>query len=59
MRSALVPLFEIRFRIHIGLQQGLALPPRYRGSTMGAGGLNFRVRNGNGCDSTAIATGKN
>ena len=29
------------------------LPP----STIGAGGLNFRVRHGNGCDSTAIATG--
>jgi hypothetical protein len=25
---------------------------------MGAGGLNYRVRNGNGCDPTAIATGK-
>ncbi len=29
------------------------LPP----STIGAGGLNFRVRHGNGCNSTAIATG--
>jgi hypothetical protein len=28
------------------------LPP----STIGAGGLNFRVRNGNGCDPSAIAT---
>ena len=26
---------------------------------MGAGGLNYRVRNGNGCGPTAIATGKN
>ncbi len=26
-------------------------------STIGAGGLNFRVRDGNGCDSTAMATG--
>src|SRR3546814_5982385 len=25
-------------------------------STIGAGGLNFRVRNGNGCDPSAIAT---
>ena len=29
-----------------------SLPP----STIGAGGLNFRVRNGNGCDPAAIAT---
>src|SRR5207302_6083799 len=29
------------------------LPP----STIGAGGLNCRVRNGNGCDSAAMATG--
>jgi hypothetical protein len=28
------------------------LPP----STIGAGGLNFRVRNGNGCDPSAVAT---
>ena len=34
------------------------LPPSCPGSTMGAGGLNFRVRNGNGCGPTAIATGK-
>ncbi len=29
------------------------LPP----STIGAGGLNYRVRNGNGCFPTAMATG--
>src|SRR4029453_15554649 len=29
-----------------------SLPP----STIGAGGLNFRVRNGNGCDPSAMAT---
>ncbi len=34
------------------------LPPRYQGSTIGAGGLNFRVRNGNGCFPSAIATAK-
>ena len=34
------------------------LPPSCPGSTMGAGGLNDRVRNGNGCSPTAIATGK-
>ena len=32
------------------------LPGSLLPSTIGAGGLNFRVRNGNGCDPTAIAT---
>src|SRR6266540_5055400 len=32
------------------------LPPRLQGSTIGAGGLNFRVRNGNGCFPSAITT---
>jgi hypothetical protein len=32
------------------------LPPRLQGSTIGAGGLNFRVRNGTGCDPSAMAT---
>ena len=32
------------------------LPPRYRDSTIGAGGLNFRVRNGTGCFPSAMAT---
>jgi hypothetical protein len=31
------------------------LPPRYQGSTIGAGGLNFRVRNGTGCSPSAVA----
>ncbi len=34
------------------------LPGRIPPSTIGAGGLNFRVRDGNGCDSAAMATGK-
>jgi hypothetical protein len=33
------------------------LPGRFPPSTIGAGGLNFRVRDGNGCDSAAMATG--
>src|SRR5262249_771024 len=33
-----------------------ALPPRLQGSTIGAGGLNFRVRNGTGCLPSAMAT---
>src|SRR5437867_202335 len=32
------------------------LPPRLRSSTIGAGGLNFRVRNGTGCLPSAKAT---
>jgi hypothetical protein len=33
------------------------LPGDLSPSTIGAGGLNFRVRNGNGCDPAAMATG--
>ena len=45
-----------------GLQSRLfrrrpTLPGGIPPSTIGAGGLNFRVRNGNGCDSAAMATG--
>jgi hypothetical protein len=32
------------------------LPPSFPGSTIGAGGLNFRVRNGAGCIPSAITT---
>ena len=32
------------------------LPPSRPGSTIGAGGLNFRVRDGTGCSPSAIAT---
>ena len=32
------------------------LPPNRPGSTIGAERLNFRVRNGNGCDPLAMAT---
>ena len=32
-------------------------PRGFPPSTIGAGGLNFRVRDGNGCDSAAMATG--
>jgi hypothetical protein len=40
------------------IRQRPTLPGERSPSTIGAGGLNFRVRNGNGCNSTAIATGK-
>ena len=33
------------------------LPLSFPSSTIGAGGLNFRVRDGNGCIPSAIATG--
>ncbi len=32
------------------------LPPRLQGSTIGAGGLNFRVRDGTGCFPSAMTT---
>ena len=40
-------------------RQRPTLPPGYPGSTIGAGGLNGRVRNGNGCDPSAMVTGMN
>ena len=47
------PSFRIKSR------QRPTLPPGYPGSTIGAGGLNGRVRNGNGCDPSAMVTGMN
>src|SRR6266568_1045925 len=40
----------------IGARQRPTLPPGYPDSTIGAGGLNFRVRKGNGCLPSAIVT---
>ena len=39
-------------------RQRPTLPPTYAGSTIGAEGLNCRVRNGNGCFPLARVTGK-
>jgi hypothetical protein len=39
-------------------RQRPTLPLRHRGSTIGAGGLNFRVRDGNGCLPSAMVTEK-
>src|SRR5690606_7223254 len=39
-------------------RHGPTLPPGRPGSTIGAGGLNGRVRNGNGCGPSARRTGK-
>ncbi len=39
-------------------RQRPTLPPTYAGSTIGGSRLNFRVRNGNGCDPAPMATGK-
>ena len=38
-------------------RQRPTLPPGHPDSTIGAGGLNGRVRNGNGCDPSAMVTG--
>ena len=38
-------------------RQRPTLPLRYQRSTIGPGGLNFRVRDGNGCGPSGIATG--
>src|SRR5947207_13612817 len=38
-------------------RQRPTLPRRYQRSTIGPGGLNFRVRYGNGCGPSGIATG--
>ncbi len=46
------------FSWHKKSRQRPTLPPRYQGSTIGAGGLNFCVRNGNRCGPSAITTGK-
>ncbi len=40
-------------------RQRPTLPPGHPDSTIGAGGLNGRVRNGNGCDPSAMVTGMN
>ena len=40
------------------IRQRPTLPGSYPPSTIGAGGLNYCVRNGNRCDPSAIATGK-
>ena len=40
-------------------RQRPTLPPGRPDSTIGAGGLNGRVRNGNGCDPSAMVTGMN
>ena len=37
-------------------RQRPTLPPRLQGSTIGAGGLNFRVRYGTGCLPSAMTT---
>ena len=43
--------------LHLKLRRRLTLPGAYAPSTISAGGLNFRVRNGNGWFPAAITTG--
>ena len=45
-------------RTEKGFRHGPTLPPGLPSSTIGAGGLNDRVRNGNGCVPSARRTGK-
>jgi hypothetical protein len=45
-------------RLHLVYRQRPTLPHSPPCSTIGAGGLNCRVRNGNGCCPSAVATGK-
>src|SRR6266536_90795 len=42
---------------HYEIRRRPTLPGGLPPSTIGAGGLNGRVRDGNGCDSAAMATG--
>src|SRR5712691_4404681 len=42
--------------LYKGARQRPTLPSGYPDSTIGAGGLNFRVRKGNGCLPSAIVT---
>src|SRR5262245_27986257 len=42
--------------VHLPRQRP-TLPRRYQRSTSGPGGLNFRVRDGNGCGPSGIVTG--
>src|SRR3954462_5720676 len=44
------------FPIYVYVRRCPTLPHRLRCSTIGAGGLNFRVRNGTGCFPTAMTT---
>ena len=52
-------LSEVTGRMRKKSRQRPTLPPGCPGSTIGAGGLNGRVRNGNGCDPSAMVTGMN
>src|SRR5690606_15220794 len=51
------PAPKRRARENSGFRQRPTLPGGLPPSTIGAGGLNGRVRNGNGCGPSAIATG--
>ena len=47
-----------KLRLKLLIRRRPTLPRRCQRSTIGAGGLNFRVRDGNGCDPSAKVTGK-
>ena len=48
---------DVLSRLRIYSRHRPTLPYRYQYSTIGPGGLNFRVRNGNGCGPSGIGTG--
>ena len=56
VRKAKGPSFPWGLQNLIGRRP--TLPPTCAGSTIGAEGLNFRVRDGNGCDPLATITQK-
>ena len=51
-------LSDFSLRLRMNPRQRPTLPPTCAGSTIGGSRLNFRVRNGNGCDPAPMATGK-
>src|ERR1700742_214737 len=59
-RKARVKNFHTGFKFLLlkNPRQRPTLPPTCAGSTIGGSRLNFRVRNGNGCDPAPMATGK-
>jgi hypothetical protein len=50
------PFFKKEEGLLKKIRQRPTLPFRYQNSTIGAGGLNFCVRDGNRCSPSAIAT---
>ena len=56
LTTILIKLKETILKGQKKIWQRPTFPPPYKGSIIGAGDLNFRVRNGNGCILTAMVT---